>query len=405
MRGFFSHSKLITKNTVPLVSRCGLCGLYKTCHSPKMAPTGKGLKKILIVADAPGEREDLQGIQLIGDSGKRLEGTLKKLGIDFWKDCWRTNAVICHPPKNETPSEDKIIACQPNLLKTIKELKPNVVILLGGIAVKSLLSVAWNVKEVEGIGTWAGFIIPCQNPNAWIIPTYHPSYLLRVNNPVLDRMFENHLSQAIKKSNRKPWKELPDYEKQVEIIIRPHQAKKAIQKVTRKGGMIAFDYETNCLKPEGEGPRIFSCSICHNGTRTFAYPWHGEAVEATSELLRSSIQKIASNLKFEDRWTRSCLKHSVKNWLWDTMIAAHVLDNRPNITGIKFQSFVQLGAKSYNEHIEPFLKSKNNNKFNRIQEIDLDDLLLYNGLDSLYEYKVAMKQIKLFEQRSLYARI
>ena len=79
------------------------------------------------------------------------------------------------------------------------------------------------------------------------------------------------------------------------------------------------------------------------------------------------------------------------------MLAAHVLNYARGVTGLKFQAFVLLGAESYNNHIEPFLKSVGKSPFNRIQDIDLKDLLLYNGLDSLLEYKVAMKQIKQFE--------
>ena len=81
------------------------------------------------------------------------------------------------------------------------------------------------------------------------------------------------------------------------------------------------------------------------------------------------------------------------------MLAAHVLDNRPGITSLKFQAFVLLGQENYNSHIKPFLKAKKGSKFNRIHELDLNDLLLYGGLDSYLEYWVAMKQIKLLEKR------
>ena len=78
------------------------------------------------------------------------------------------------------------------------------------------------------------------------------------------------------------------------------------------------------------------------------------------------------------------------------MLAAHVLDNRPGTTGLKFQAFVLLGQKSYNDHIEPLLETKSKKThINRIHEIDMDDLLFYNGLDSLLEYKVANIQMNM----------
>jgi len=116
-------------------------------------------------------------------------------------------------------------------------------------------------------------------------------------------------------------------------------------------------------------------------------------------MTKSPMPKIASNLKVEDRWTRAKLGHRVRNWYWDTMIAAHVLDNTPGITSIKFQAFVHLGQGDYDSHIKPFLKARKESKFNRIHELDLNDLLLYGGLDSYLEYWVAMKQIRLMEKR------
>lgn len=360
-----------------------------------MSATGKGKKKILIVAEAPGEMEDQKNTQLIGQSGQLLRKVLRKNGIDLDRDCVKTNAVICRRQDNETPDDHMIEACRPNLMKTIKQVNPNVIILLGKVAIKSLMPVIW--KSDDGmVSKWGGFCIPNHDPNSWIVPTYHPSFVLRKNDSVLNILFERHIKMAVKKAKSRPYKNVPDYKNDVEIIMNPSQAAKIIIQMTIKGGPVAFDFECNCLKPDGEGPEIVSCSVCWRGKRTIAYPWRGEAIFATGQLLHSAIPKIAANLKFEDRWTRSKLKHPVRNWMWDTMIAAHVLNNQPKVTGLKFQAFALLGMPDYDEHIAPYLKSKGKSKFNRIHEIDLKDLLLYNGLDSLLTYKIAMRQMKSF---------
>ncbi len=398
-KGFFQSSKLAGKAAEPRIARCGLCGLSKHCISPKMPPTGKGKRKILVVAEAPGEREDKNNTQLIGRAGQRLRKTLKKLGVDLDRDCIKTNAVICRREGNETPTDDMIQACRPNLIKTIHKYQPNVIILLGAVAVKSLLSSIWK-EDMGTISRWGGYCIPCHNPNAWIVPTFHPSYIMRRDDKVLNRIFKQHLKMAVRKSKSKPWKEVPSYKDEVEVIMNPSRAVREIKEMVHRGGMVSFDYETNCLKPDGKGIKIVSCSVCWKGKKTIAFPMHGsEMYNAIDIMLKSPMPKIASNLKFEDRWTRAIMGHPVKNWLWDTMIAAHVLDNRPSITGLKFQSFVWLGAESYDDHIKPFLKSVKGSKFNRIHEIDWKDLLLYNGLDSLLEYKVAMKQMKYFKSK------
>jgi len=398
MEGFFQSSKYLSDKPLSTVPKCGVCRLYKHCISPKMPPTGEGRKKILIVAEAPGATEDEQNVQLIGKAGRRCRRLLKNKGINLDRDCVKTNAVICRPKDNETPTTETIEACRPNLLSTIMTFKPNVIMLLGGAAMESLLSLEWK-ESIDTVSKWAGFAIPFRTYNCWVIPTYHPSYLERQNDDILDMAFEKHIRLASRRSKSRPWKTVPNYEKEIQIVQRPSKAAKIIKEMTRRGGMVAFDYECNTLKPDGEGTKIVTCSICWKGKKTIAYPWAGETVEATDELLRSPMPKIASNIKFEDRWTRVKLGHPVRNWCWDTMIAAHVLDNRQGITGLKFQAFVRLGQGTYGAHIAPYLSGNKRNRFNRIFLLNKKDLLLYNGLDSLLEYKVAVQQMNLFKRK------
>jgi len=385
MKGFFPDSQL--QKQPPLRSpRCGSCGLCKTCNSPKMQPTGQGKRGVLIVAEAPGASEDEKGTQLIGKAGQELRRIMKELGWNLDRDCWKTNVLICRPPDNRKPTEKEIHYCRPNLLKTIKQLQPETIILMGGVAVKSLIGHVWK-ESVGAIGRWVGWRIPCQELNTWICPTWHPSYLLRENNPVLNLHFQKHLEDAFDLSGR-PWEEVPKYRETVKVLY-PGVAAERIRH-RKWNGPIAFDYETNCLKPDAEWAQIVSCAVS-DGKWTFAYPWAGMAIAATSELLRSDVPKIASNLKFEERWTRAMLCHGVNGWAWDTMLKAHELDNRPGITGLKFQAFVQLGQGDYDSHIDPYLKATGPGRPNRTKEI-LDQLLPYNGMDALLTRLVAEKQ-------------
>ncbi len=395
-RGFFAASSLISKTRIPTTSRCGLCGWYKHCQSPKMPPTGKGKRKILVVAEAPGQKEDKLNTQLVGKAGQRLRKHLKRKGIDLDRDCWKTNAVICGREKNETPDDTTIECCRANLFATIKRYNPNAILLLGTVACKSLLTLAWK-GDIGGITRWAGYQIPCFQPNSWIVPTYHPSYLVRLNSNLLDRTFERHLDSLKKKAKSKP--KIVNYKDQIDIIKRPSVAAKEIKHMIRRGGLLAFDYEGTSLKPEVEGAEILTCSISWRGTRNIAFPWQAEVIGAMDKLTKSSLPKIASNIKFEDRWTRKLFNHPVRNWYWDTMLAAHIINNRRKVTSLKFQSFVLLGMECYDNHIEPFLKQAKGTSLNRIREIGLNDLLLYNGLDSLLEFEVARKQIKILERR------
>lgn len=398
--GFFSASTL-TQSSRPQsrIPKCGACGLYKLCKSPKMPPSGHGERRILVIAEAPGKEEDARGVQLVGNSGQYLSKVMRKLGVDMREDCWLTNAVICRPPKNETPDGNKINYCRPNLIQTIEQLKPEIVIPLGGSAVKSLMPYLWKEKSGSdktkggGISQWAGFNIPSQKINAWVCPTFHPSYLLHEDEPFLDRLFQQHLEAAVAHKGR-PWETVPDYRSQVKIILDAKKAARWIEYFIDPDRMSAFDYETNMLKPDSSDRRIISCAIS-DGETTIAYPWHGAAIEATKRYLVCPAPKVASNQKFEERWSLAELGVRVVGWAWDTMLGGHVIDNRPGVTSVKFQSFILLGADSYDDHIKPFLKSKGSKKVNQvISQINIHDLCLYNGMDALLEMHVARKQMK-----------
>ena len=125
-----------------------------------------------------------------------------------------------------------------------------------------------------------------------------------------------------------------------------------------------------------------------------AFPWTKQVAAYMSLLLRADHPKIASNLKFEERWTCAILGHGVNNWQWDTMQAAHVLDNRQEICSIKFQAYARLGFPLYDGSVGKFLYAPSSNAPNRINRADFGELLKYNSLDSLLEYKVAQLQMR-----------
>lgn len=384
------------------MARCGVCKLFQACNTPKFPIWGQGRKRILVVLDTPTRSEDFTGKPMSGDTGDLLRAEFSKVGIDLQRDCWVTYAVICSPPKgSEKERNAHVMHCRPNLLKAVKELDPTTVITFGFYAMRSIVGHCWR-EDVGELDRWIGYTIPAQRINAWICPM--PSvarYMERKHrDKVLSLHFNKNLKRAVSKCDAKPWEVVPKWEDDVEIVYDDAKAARMIRKVIDMGGLSAFDYETNMLKPDWPEAALWSASICWKGKKTFAYLLKGEALDATKEFLHSPVPKIASNLKFEDRWTQRFFGRPVRAWHWDTMIAAHVLDNRPSVTSIKFQSFVLLGMPCYNEHIEPFLESQKGKRVNRIDEIDTRQLLLYNGLDSLLEYKAYEEQVKLMNIQS-----
>ncbi len=401
MPGFFKQSTIASRPRPTTIPRCGACGLSKHCNSPKMEPYGDGKKGIFILAEAPGREEDKRGIPFVGNSGEYLKKLFRKYGVDLDRDCLRTNAVICRPKDNRNPTDTEIESCRPNVLKVIKQFNPKVILLFGGYAVKSLLSHTWQADKIGTIGKWVGWQIPDQALNAWICPTWHPAFVIRDETPkVYETWFERHLQWALEKSLEKakagrPWLQgMPDYADKIGIEVDPKRAATQIRDVVECCKYpVSFDYETNMLKPDADEARIVSASVCIGKMGTIAYPWVGEAITATGELLRSKVPKWIANAKFEDRWTRKEFGHRIRNVAWDTMQSAHVLDNRPGVTSVSFQAYVRLGQKPWDEHIKPYLKSRDGTGMNRIDEIDIRDLLLYNGYDAAVEYEIAKRQM------------
>jgi uracil-DNA glycosylase family 4 len=359
-----------------------------------MATHGEGRKKILIVSSHPGKVEDQHGIALLGNAGKELKRVMNGIGIDVTRDCWLENALICYPGDNF--KDEQIEYCRPNIIKRIKELKPVVVIPIGGPAITSVIG--WLYKEHPGAaGLWLGSRIPSQAINAWVCPTYNPTQVLKDRDdkkPMTSMFFEQHLQQAVELCEERPCDVVPDWKKDIDLITEVDEAARILRKMIAKGGTVAIDYECNMLKPEHKLSRIVTCAVCWEGKKTIAFPWHGEAIVAVEELCKSSLGKIAANMKFEDRWSRRVSSTRMNNWIFDTMLAAHVIDNRPGNKSLKFQAFTQLGMAIYNAHIEPFFHSESSMTPNNIDQIALNDLLLYNGLDALLEYKLAKIQME-----------
>lgn len=399
--GFFQVHSALSDRMPMLIPKCGACGIYKGCNSPKMSVSGGGQRGILVLAEAPGGVEDDEGTQFVGPTGQLLRRAFDRLGVSLDEDCWKTNALICRPPSNRAPTSQEIDYCRPNLLRALRDCQPRLVIPLGAAAVKSLIGPLWR-EDVGLISQWVGWKIPLQRGNFWIAPNYHPSYVSRSegekNGAVVKIWFDRYLEEALSLSGR-PWEDVPDYGSLVDVILNPEEASDRIDKMVHAGGAVSFDFETNMLKPDSADARIISCSVCWKGIETISYPWAGSAIGATGRLLRSDLPKIGANTKFEDRWCRRFFGVGVRNFVWDVMLSSHHLDNRRGITSVKFQAFVRLGQRPWDSEMKQYFESTDERGVNRISEVDLRSLLVYGGMDALMEYKLAEIQKKEMLQK------
>lgn len=386
---------------------CVRCGLYRDCKSPKMKPYGNFQKRILNIGEAPGEVEDDEGRPWQGKTGRLLQSVYKRLGIDLFEDCLNINSCNCRPMDNKgnnrAPTADEIASCRRSVLQVIDEYDPEIIVLLGGSAVLSVIGHRWK-KELGGITKWRGWNIPDKDFRAWICPVYHPSFVerSREKNSVIELIWRQDLEKAVGLIGKKlpRWKE-----PEIEFIDNLDVLRRL------KGSMITFDYETTGLKPQASGHDIICCSVSGNPNHVYSFfmPDSRKDKRAWIELLRDEFTpKMAHNMKFEDTWSKVILNTTVQGWFFDSMLAAHQLDNRQGITSLKFQAYVQMGVVDYSSEITPYLRAvdKNQNGFNRIRELlktpgGEKKLLTYCGYDSIYENRLAELQQEIMNYNPL----
>lgn len=153
---------------------CQACGL---CTQRKQSVFGVGDAQAhwMVVGEAPGEQEDLQGEPFVGRSGQLLDNMLKAIGLNRQAQgeggVYIANAIKCRPPGNRNPSPQELATCAPYLARQVALVQPQIILLMGRFAVQSVL------QTTEPIGKLRGQVHHYQGVPT--VVTYHPAYLLR----------------------------------------------------------------------------------------------------------------------------------------------------------------------------------------------------------------------------------
>jgi DNA polymerase len=114
------------------VNECKKCPLYKRAEHG-VPGEGPANAKIFFIGQAPGAQEDKTGQPFVGRSGKFLTKMMEEIGLQRDK-VFITSTAKHFPPKNRAPTEKEIHACRPYLLRQLKIIKPEIVVLLGRTA-------------------------------------------------------------------------------------------------------------------------------------------------------------------------------------------------------------------------------------------------------------------------------
>lgn len=158
---------------------CTACALHEGCRGP-VPWSGPAPNPLLVIGEAPGANEDVQGAPFVGVSGQLLRQTLARVGIP--PDLLTfANTVCCKPNLTPpTPKKDHIDACAPNLARTLRIVAPSHALLVGAIALTRFRP---DLRITTARGRPFTVPSPCAPASSgaplWCFPVVHPASILR----------------------------------------------------------------------------------------------------------------------------------------------------------------------------------------------------------------------------------
>lgn len=151
------------------VSKCRNCGL---CEGRTQTVFGSGSRQAdwMLIGEAPGQQEDLQGEPFVGKAGQLLTEMLRAMGLAR-ENVYIANILKCRPPNNRDPKPEERAACDAYLRRQIELVRPKIILAVGRIAAQHLLQTDAPIGALRGKVHYLGDIP--------LLVIYHPAYLLR----------------------------------------------------------------------------------------------------------------------------------------------------------------------------------------------------------------------------------
>ncbi|MGH7145288.1 MAG: uracil-DNA glycosylase [Planctomycetota bacterium] len=167
---------------------CTRCTLCKT-RTQVVYADGNPDAEVLFIGEGPGADEDAQGVPFVGRAGRRLTDIIEKGMQVPRQSVYICNIVKCRPPENRVPEPAEAAACRGWLEKQLEIVAPRIVVVLGNTALKGLLGYTGSMASAHGqFFKYRG--LP-------VVPTYHPSWLIRMETPEKKRIIWNDFKQVI----------------------------------------------------------------------------------------------------------------------------------------------------------------------------------------------------------------
>ncbi len=158
------------------IKGCNKCKLCKTRQNIVFG-TGNKKAKLMFIGEGPGADEDRLGEPFVGRAGKLMNLAFETLGIDR-NEVYIANVVKCRPPGNRNPEEDEAVACLDYLRNQVILVQPEIIVLLGSVALKNILGKEYGITASRG--KWV------EKKGIKYMPTWHPAALLRDETKKID---------------------------------------------------------------------------------------------------------------------------------------------------------------------------------------------------------------------------
>jgi uracil-DNA glycosylase family 4 len=374
-------------------AECENCDLYSSgIFVPSKFPDGGGKAQYAVVGEAPGFNEAIRGEPFIGESGKLLNSLLEYHGIAR-RNLLLTNACLCRPEDNATPSQQAIRSCRGRLVAELKRADPERVLSCGAPASDSLFRSVQPITKRR-----VGNARP--SPDGFtVVPTVHPAYCLRNGDAV--EFLERDMGKLYR--DMPPWAP-PDYivaDDERSALVAIDMIRLNSTKFVNGKRVLVFDIECGIDKDNDfdhpDRYAMLCIGVCYTKGKVVVF---GERVMSNKHVI-AAIKKlflesllVGHNAKFDAAGLYPLMGELL---IWfDTMLAHYCTDERPGTHALGQLGPEILGTPDWKHEIDKYLGTGKN-----YDAIPRPQLYKYNAYDDAVTWDLMEYFLDVLERLDL----
>lgn len=375
------------------LAKCETCSLNNanSVYVPSYPPTS-GECKLVIVGEAPGVQEARRGVPFTGPSGQLLDSVLHGHGFRR-EDTYITNACLCRPKSNATPSAADVAACSERLYSEVSNAVSQgaPIVALGNVAAAAIFG--------EKVAITSFRVGPAKQstkyPGIRVVPTVHPAYVLRMSDAF--PMFVDDIGKV--KSRVDIGWESPTFR----VFDASDDARKALRELQRRSGNVVVDIEVGAEKDSDfvhpDQYQLLCVGLGYAPGRAIVIGETALQDSSVRHMLANVLEDrgarvVAHNGKFDLAGLRSIAPRATLGF--DTMLASYAVDERQGTHGLKYLAIEKLGAPNYAVEIHRYIPNKGN-----FANVPREVLYKYNAYDVTCTYALMEMYEEQMEQQGV----